>query len=389
MLIGIDARMYGGRQTGIGNYIHHLTRHLFQIDKKNDYVLFFLEGEFSRYKPPRPGIKKVKVSAHWYTLEEQLSLPRILNKFPFDLVHFPHFNAPVLYHHKYILTIHDITQKYFPGPSISSFFRKQIYELVFSHNIKKAKKIISVSHYTKKDILANFSVDPEKIQVIYEGFDPSFRKIYNQNKINRLKKKYGIKKPFILYAGVFRDHKNIIGLIQAFDLITRKYKQNLELVLIGSGDSFYVHKIQEAIKNLKLNNFIVQPGFLPQEQLILFYNAASLFILPSFREGFGFPPLEAMGCETPVVASCTTSLPEVLGKAACYFNPYNISEMAAIAVQVLKDKKLQKKLINLGRTQIQKFSWQKCAEDTLKLYEQVVLAEKNQNESSKSIFGKR
>jgi len=370
MTIGIDARMYGGKQTGIGNYIRHLTNHLFQIDQENEYLIFLLEPEFSQYKVPSQKVKKIKVDARWYTFKEQFFLPAKLKKYPLDLMHFPHFNAPFLYSRKYIVTVHDITQKYFPGPkALKSLVRREAYKLVFSHNIKKASRIISVSHYTKQDILENFKVNPQKIEVIYEGIDPYFKPLKMEGLPDSLKNKYKISKSFLLYVGVLRDHKNITGLIKAFNLVIRKNGLDFQLVIVGNEDPPYP-KMHQLIRRLKLNDRVVRPGFISKKDLLLLYNAATLLILPSFREGFGFPPLEAMMCGTPVAASNTTALPEILDDAALLFNPHKIKEMTATIVKILKEKKLQQQLIQRGFRRVEKFSWRRCAEKTLKLYQE-------------------
>ncbi len=371
MIIGIDARMYGAEQTGIGNYIRNLTNYLFTFDKKNQYFIFLLEPEFSSYIPPSPLVTKVKVKAAWYTFAEQFLLIRDLKQYPIDLMHFPHFNAPVFYRQKYILTIHDITQKYFPGLNFTATLRKQAYTLVFNHNINYAKRLISVSHYTKNDILKNFSVNPEKIKVIYEGINACFGEIDQEKATAALKNKYNLNKPFILYVGVLREHKNVVGLIYAFNLLLKRYHLDFKLVLVGNPDPRYP-KIQETIKELGLNKKIVQVGFVPEKELVLFYRLASILVLPSFREGFGFTPLEAMASSTPVASSKSTSLPEVLGNAACYFDPYNVSEMAAVILKILTNYELKKKLIIRGQKRVKLFSWGKCAKETLDLYNEVL-----------------
>ncbi len=375
MLIGIDARMYGGKQTGIGNYIRNLTNHLFTIDKKNDYLLFLLEPEFSKYKPPSPHIKKTRVDVSWYTFREQIKLPRVFSRFSLDLIHFPHFNAPLLYHRDYIITIHDITQKYFPGSGISAHLRREVYKLTLAHNLNRAGQIITVSDYTKQDLLRNFKVDEKKIKVVYEGIDPCFQPIARQDEINSLKNKYKIDKPFILYVGVLRDHKNIVGLIRAFDLVLKKYRQDVKLVIIGNQDPRYP-EINKTIEKLKLRDRILTPGFVSKKELVLFYHSASILVLPSFREGFGFPPLEAMACGTPVAASNTTSLPEVLGNAALLFNPYRVSDIALKITKILIDKMLQEDLIAKGLQRTKNFSWSECAQKTLNLYQRIFYAKR-------------
>jgi len=366
MKIGIDARMYGARQTGIGNYIRHLTENLFKIDRENQYFVFLLKPEFSRYRILSPQVKKIKVRARWYTLSEQLIFASVLNRYNLDLMHFPHFNAPFLYRGKYVLTVHDITQKYFPG---ASFWRKQAYQFIFSHNIKAARRVIAVSRFTKNDILNNFSCEAKKIKVIYEGVDSRFKPGNKDEALIRLRQKYPLNKPFILYAGVMREHKNVVGLVSAFNLFLKKYRLDYQLVLVGNFDPRYT-EIQTKIDRLKLNKKVVQPGFVSFDELLLFYQAAEVLVLPSFREGFGFTPLEAISCGTPVAASNTTSLPEILGKAACYFDPYDIKNMAETIYKILEDRNLQDVLVCRGQKMIKNFSWTKCASATLKLYQE-------------------
>ena len=369
MKIGIDARMYGRQQTGIGTYIKCLTDYLFKIDDKNEYVLFLLEPEFSRFKPPTPRVKKQKVTSHWYSWREQLKFPLELSKVKVDLMHFPHFNSPIFYPQKSIVTIHDITPRFFPGHKMGSLIRRTGFRIVFNSTVKKARLIITPSQATKGDLIKYFKVPAKKIRVIYEGTEPDFRVIKNHGKIEKLKEKYGLAKPFILYVGVWRNHKNIVGLIKAFDILLKKYKGDYQLVIAGKEDSYYP-EIKKIHQQLGLKDRIIYPGFVPDKELPLIYNAASLFALPSFYEGFGLVALEAMACGTPVVSSKTASLPEVLGSAAIFFDPKNPEEMAEVLARVLKDNNLQKDLIIKGLERAEKYSWSQMAKETLKIYEE-------------------
>lgn len=371
MVIGIDARMYGGEQTGIGNYIRNLINYLLRIDLNNEYILFLLDREYRRYKISSPRIRKVKVNARWYTFSEQIKLPSILKSQHLDLMHFPHFNAPLIYKEKYLLTIHDLTQNYFPGHGLSAYLRKKVYRYVFAHNLNQAKKIISVSQYTKKDILNNFVIDPQKIEVIYEGVDATFRPQKEEKNVFALDQKYSLQKPFILFVGVLRDHKNIVGLIKAFYLILDKYKWDGQLVITGKPNPRYP-ELSGTIKKLGLKKRIIFPGFVSKSELTTFYKAAEMLVLPSFREGFGFPPLEAMASGTPVAASAVTSIPEVVGDAALLFNPYNPADMARKIMQLLSDPNLRDELIKKGLQRVKRFTWQNCAQNTFNLYRKVL-----------------
>lgn len=373
MRIGIDARMYGPEATtGIGVYIKNLTDHLFLIDQKNEYVLFMLDPAYSQFQPPNPRIKKVKVDCPWYSWSEQQSLPGILLKHKLDLVHFPHFNVPIFYPKKFVVTIHDITPKFFPGPQVKkSLIRKLGYQIVFRTALKRAEKIITVSDHTKKNLDKFFNAPANKIQTIHIGFNSDLKPITEQNVIQDLKNKYQITKPFIFYVGVWRDHKNLPGLINAFNILKSEYRLDYQLVLAGKQDPKYP-EIKQTIANSPFESDIILPGYVSDSELPLFYNAAKLFVLPSFCEGFGLVALESMACHTPVIGSKTTSLPEILEDAALYFDPKNPKEIAGIINKVLTDDNLYQNLQKQGLEQIKKYSWQDCAKKTLMIYSRIL-----------------
>ena len=363
--------MHGYAQTGIGNYIRHLLEYIFKQDKKNNYVIFLMPEEYDNFILPNGRIKKVKVSAKWYSWKEQLLFPFQLYKEKLDLIHFTHFNSPILYFKKSIITIHDITPFFFPGHKMKSLIRKIGFRAVFFSSVKKASKVIAVSQNTKNDIIKYFGIKENKIKVIYEGADEQFQTIDDYNKIEKLKEKYNIIKPFIFYTGVWRNHKNLVGLIKAFDIIKNKHKLDYQLALGGKEDLYYP-EVRKTWGELGLENEIIRTGFIDQKELALFYNAAEIFVIPSFYEGFGLIGLEAMACGTPVVSSNTASLPEVLGNAAIYFDPKNPEEMAKKIKLVLTDKKLYNELVEKGFKQIKKYSWRKMGEETRGMYGKIL-----------------
>ena len=366
--IGIDARMYGYAQTGIGNYIRHLLKYIFELDKENNYVVFLLSEEYDNFKVPNKRIKKVKVSAKWYGYKEQFFFPIKLYKEKLDLMHFTHFNSPILYFKKSIVTIHDVTPYFFPGHKMKSLLRKIGFRAVFFSSVKKAKKIISVSKSTRDDIVNHFKINKDKIEVIYEGVDGPFGVCDEIPPAPFLKG--GVTKPFIFYTGVWRNHKNLVGLVKAFGVLKNKYKLNYQLVLGGKEDPYYP-EVRETWEKLGLEKEIIRAGFIDQKELPLLYNAAEIFVIPSFYEGFGLIGLEAMACGTPVVSSNKTSLPEVLGDAAIYFNPNDPEEMAEKMKLVLTDKKLYNELRENGFKQIKKYSWEKMGKETIEIYKKI------------------
>lgn len=369
--IGIDARMFGFAQTGIGNYIRHLIGSIFEYDKINEYVIFLLPEEFENFKLPSERIKKVKVASKWYGWSEQANFPLEIYREKLDLMHFTHFNSPILYFGKSIVTIHDITPFFFPGHKMKSLTRRLGFRAVFNSSVKKAAKVISVSQNTKKDIIKYFKVNPQKIEVTYEGVEQSFFAAKNRARIENLMNKYGLKRPFIFYTGVWRNHKNLVGLIKAFDIIKKKFGLEYDLVLGGNEDPYYP-EVRATWKKLGLENDIKRVGFIPQDELPVFYSAARLFVIPSFYEGFGLIGLESFASGTPVVSSNRTSLPEILGDAALYFDPHDHEEMAQTMKLVLEDEKLYNELILKGRKRVKLFSWEKMGKETLEIYKTIL-----------------
>ena len=372
MRIGIDARMYGAKTaTGIGAYIKNLTDRLFTTDQVNQYVLFMAEPEFSQFIPPSNRVTKVKLDIPWYSLSEQLKLPALLRQHHLDLVHFPQFNVPLLYRGKYVVTIHDITPKFFPGPKVKrSIIRKLGFNVVFKLGLRRAKKIITGSQYTKHDLIDYFHVPATNITVTPLGFNSQFTTPPSDNHYQYLKEKLNITKPFLLYVGVWRDHKNLPNLVAAFEVIRKQYNFDCQLVLAGQQDDRYP-EIKQAISKSSFKSDIITPGFVNQTDLQRLYQAAEVFVLPSFCEGFGLVALEAQSVGTPVVASSTTSLPEILGDSALYFDPNNISQIAEAIHTVATNQKLASTLVAKGFMQIKKYDWQATAKQTLAIYQSV------------------
>ena len=373
MRIGIDARMYGKAQSGIGNYIQQITKHIFQLDRENEYFLFMLEPAYSQFPLPNNRVHKIKTSAYWYSYAEQTKFLGLINKYRLDLMHFPHFNAPIFYNRKRVTTIHDITPKFFPGHKQKSWWRKKAYGLTIKTSLRKSAKIIADSNATKQDLIKYFKVPADKIAVVYLGIESDFKKIENYAKIKELKDKYQITKPFIFFLSVWRNHKNFEGLIKTFEILKKQGDFEYQLVLGGQEDPHYPN-IRQTVNRSEYKNDIITPGFITDQEVPLFYNAAKMFVIPSFYEGFGLIGLEAMACGLPVIASQTTSLPEILGDAALYFDPNNYEGMAEIISHVLTSAELQENLRQKGFLQIKKYSWSECAKKSLEIYKQILSA---------------
>ncbi|MFH1233869.1 MAG: glycosyltransferase family 1 protein [Patescibacteria group bacterium] len=397
MIIGIDARFYGPISKGLGRYTQEIVDNIIKIDKVNKYVIFLgpenyqtfnvIDSDYTNSAHPN-RVKKVMVNIRWYGFKEQLLFPFYIWREHLDLMHFPHFNVPLACPVKFIVTIHDLILIKYPtlrATTLNWLFYKiknLVYRLVILSAIKRAKKIIAVSEFTKKDIVHQFKISPEKIVVTYQGVAKSFFPLDKEGRgdFSLLDKKkflldYKITKPYLFYVGNAYPHKNLEGLIKVFQRVILKYS-NLRLVLVGKEDYFY-NRLKNYAKELNLwlenktNSKIAFLGFIPDDKLNILYNQALFYIFPSFYEGFGLPPLEAMANGCPVISSNRTSMPEILGQSACYFNPGDQENMFQQIERLINDNNLRQQLVNRGYEQVQKYSWQNCVKKTLEVYKNV------------------
>jgi glycosyltransferase involved in cell wall biosynthesis len=315
-----------------------------------------------------------------YSIKEQTVLLRYLNKEKFDLVHFTQFNHPLRYRGKFIVTVHDMTM--IGHLHRQSFSKKVAFGWVMRSAAKKSAKILTVSKYSKNEILDYYNISPSKIVVTYLGVDPQ----YNPNvrveteKISRFKKDYGINDNYILYTGMWKRHKNIMRMLQAFERYAAENggtECGLQLVLTGKVDANEPEVISE-IKRINQSHkyrdcdLFISTGFIKEEELPIAYAGAKAYIIPSLNEGFGLPPLEAMACGTPVIASRESCIPEVLGDAALYFDPYNVDAVKKAMAKIISDNDLRKDLIKKGQSQSAKYDWTKTAKETFEEYKKVL-----------------
>jgi len=372
--------MYSSGFTGIGRYTFELIRHLAKLDSEDEFVCFLNPAEFETFTPPASNFRAVRVDAPHYSLTEQTRFLQKLNSEKLDLAHFTHFNSPLFYRGKFVTTIHDLTLSFFPGKKMNDFFHRLAYNLVLSRGVARARKIIAVSKNTKKDLQNLLQTPAEKIKVVWNGvgreFTPSTPTELSRK---QLEKKFGISQNYLLYTGVWRDHKNILGLLSAVaksrekNLSSRKRGWSGELVITGKKNPVYAPEIFAKVKELDLRKTVVFTGLVSDEDLRKLYQNARVFVFPSFYEGFGLPPLEAMSCGIPVAASNSSSIPEVCGeKNAEFFNPKNMEEMTAKIQKVWEDESLRKRLIENGLKRVLDFSWRKMAEETLQVYREVL-----------------
>lgn len=391
MKIGIDARFYGPIGKGLGRYTQEVVDNIVKISGADDsanfeYVIFLGSENYDEFICDLNNVKKVRLDIGWYGLKEQILFPYYIWKEHLDLIHFPHFNVPIFTPVKFIVTVHDLILTHFPTVRATTLsplkykLKSIAYHLVILNAVFRARKIITVSNFTKDDLIKQFKIKEDKIVVTYEGVanlskgrDSLFvAKLDNQETLEQ----YHIPQNYLLYVGNAYPHKNLNFLLNIFSLL-RKERADLSLVLVGKSDYFYSELKNEARRlNLwqpnNLNNPVIFPGYVPDAQLEILFNEARLYIFPSLYEGFGLPPLEAMARSCPVLCSNRSSLPEVLGDAALYFNPEDENDVLEKIDLILNNENVRKELIAKGINQAKKYIWWECANETLTVYKKVL-----------------
>lgn len=367
--IGIDARFVGPEGTGLGKYTEELILNLAKIDKKNQYFIFLRKENWQFLKIPSKNFHKISADVPWYTLQEQVKLPLIFAKSNLDLLHVPHFNAPILYRGRLVITVHDLIHHQFEQESATTrnifiFKLKRIgYKLIIGNAIKKAVKIITPSKFVKSQVVKIFKVDPAKIVVTYEAAEEE----YFRTSLRHTELVSG-SEPTLVYVGNAYPHKNLNGLLDACKILSADYGlQTTNLILVCPRDVF-ADRLQKEIKNKKLEANVQLLGYQSADKLSELFQKASAYIFPSLSEGFGIPGLNAMASNMPVICSNIPILKEVYGDAALYFDPKDSQDIAEKIKKVLENEKTRSDLVANGRQQVKKYSWQKMAKETLKVY---------------------
>lgn len=359
MLIGIDAsRANKPKKTGVEWYSYHLIQELKKIDKDNRYFLYTdrpLTGDLAQCPPNfEERILSWPLPRFW-TLG-RLSWEMKFGKEVPDILFVPAHTIPLLQPRRTVVTVHDIGFEHFP--ELYQWADKLYHRFTIRFIKRFADKIITVSNFSKKDLVDFYRISPEKIEVVYNGYDNDHYKLIE----NQIRK---IVEPYLLFIGRLEEKKNIPALVRAFGEFKLRHSQDKhKLVLIGK-PGFGFERAEKLMARYHIQDQIVLPGWVGDEELPLWLAGAELFVFPSLFEGFGIPVLEAFACGCPVICSKTTSLPEVAGEAALMFDPANTHEIVTRLEQVLFNPEVRDSLREKGFRQAQHFSWHKCARETL------------------------
>jgi glycosyltransferase involved in cell wall biosynthesis len=390
MRIGIDARFYGALGKGLGRYTEKLIQYLEDADTENEYIIFLRRENFAAYVPKNKRFHKRLAHYAWYSLWEQLFFPLVLYREKLDLVHFPHFNVPLLYAKKFVVTIHDLILLHYPtqeGTTHSRFLywmKFACYRLVIASAIGRAEKVITVSHYTEGDLLTFYPESQGKVVVTFEATDPYcawLPPLREEALLCRIglfsdglaqEKKISsraILQPYFLYVGNAYPHKNL-GML----LLVAKRFPTFFFVLVGKEDYFYARLKRSATEQGMSN--VIFSGFVTDQELGVLYRHAVAYLFPSLYEGFGLPPLEAMQHGLPVIASNQASLPEILGTAALYFHPKNLEDLTQKIQSVIAPGNIRADLRERGYQEVKRFDWGRMAVATRNIYQEILRNQK-------------
>lgn len=379
MRIGIDVRaLASGKQSGVEEYVRGLLTELFRLGKEHEFILFFnawgkAVPDFSFVEGfPHVTIKRFRIPnkllnvALWYLRYPKLD--QLIGGV--DVFFMPNMNfAAVSKQVKLIVTVHDLSFEWFPE-TFSWKQRLWHYMVNLRGLLRRADGVVAVSRSTADDILERYRIASNKVHIVLSGVNPTFHPLdRNDVRLVAVQKKYTLPYRFILSLGTLEPRKNLISLVRAYETFHQTAIGEMvkyELVMAGT-PGWKCEELLEAVRHSPVRHHIHLLGFVDEQDKSALYTLASVFVYPSLYEGFGFPPLEAITCGVPVIASHSSSLPEVIGKAGMLIDPYRPDEILQALRQVLIDKELQALLRERAHAQKQLFSWTKSAEQFLAL----------------------
>ena len=372
MLIGIDAsRSTAGRRTGTENYSLYLIRELLASTTGHRFRLYFNQA-------PPPGLFPDKTEHRVFPftrLWTHLRLSWEMFRHAPDLLFVPSHVLPLVHPRCSVVTVHDLGYLYYPEAHTLSQNAYLRWSTRF--NARSAAAILADSEATRQDLVRHCQISEEKISVVYPGRDETLTQISDPATVAGVRARYGLNESYLLYVGTLHPRKNLVRLVQAFNMIVQSPVSgfqspisNLQLVLAGQKGWLY-DELLSKVRRLGLADRVLLTGYVPRDDLAALLSGARAFVYPSLYEGFGLPVLEAMACGTPVICSNVSSLPEVAGDAALLVDPLDIEVLAQALHDVITDDGLGRELVARGYRQIERFSWRRCAQETLQVFDKV------------------
>lgn len=371
MKILIDARLYGLENAGLGRYVMNLVKEICLLDSKNEYVFLLRKKYFETLDVPE-NCKKILADFRHYSFSEQINLTNLFKNIKPDLVHFPHFNVPIFFKGKYVVTIHDLLMHKQVGlkattlPPFFYFIKRLGYKFVFRNAVLNARQIIVPTNVVKKEIEDYYQVQSDKIKVVYEGFDEdSFNKVVRSQDIS----KYDLQGQYFVYTGNAYPHKNLDRLVEAIASLNKGRDEFVNLAVVTSRNIF-TKRLENTVKTFKAEKYVKILGFVPDSDMAAIYQKSVGLVTPSLSEGFGLPGIEAMSSGTLVLASNIPVYKEVYKDNAIFFNQLDFTSIESSLKQALSIKGSDRiKMINKAKAFAKNYSWSKMAKQTIDIYE--------------------
>lgn len=371
MRIGFNAQILTDGRTGVTRYAYNVIRLLPKIGQNHEFVIF---GNSSNLKYDEPNVIIDKTqnginSSSKRIIWEQTMLPKLAKKWNLDLMFYPDHTSS-LWSKKIAqaIVLHDLAP--FAMPQTFSKVRRLYKQFAIARSVQMAKFILADSYATKAEAARYFPSIEQKINVVHLGLEHSIDRVTDQEVLSDIRKRYALRGPFLLFVGTLEARKNVLRLIKAFAQGRRKYGWTHTLALAGTPGYGY-QEIERMIVEQQVQDYITITGYFKDSELSGFYSLADIFIYPSLYEGFGFPPLEAMRCGCPVIVSNSTSLPEVVGEAGLYIDPYDEASIIAQINCLIQDDILKKNFIQKGRERSLQFTWEKTVQNILDVISKV------------------
>ena len=367
MRIGIDARIVHYARGGISNYVSRLLALLPALDAGADF--YALHSRKDR-APPARGSNFYPVAC-WTPAHHRLerwTLGAEAVRLRLDLLHSPDFIPPAFGYRRSVITVHDLNFVHYP--QFLTVESRRYYNQQIEWAVRRADHILADSYATKSDLVSLLGVPPEKTTAIHLAADPSFRPLLKAE-VAEVTAQYDLEPGYLLCVGTLEPRKNIPGLLRAYRSLLDSQVTDAPLVLVG-GTGWLYDEIFEQVERLHLTEQVRFLHAVPDGDLVRLYNGAGVLAMPSFYEGFGLPPLEAMACGTPVVVADRASLPEVVGEAGLLVHPDDPDDIAQALARVLTEEPLRERMRELGLAQAARFSWEKTARETLGVYRRVL-----------------
>jgi glycosyltransferase involved in cell wall biosynthesis len=369
--IAIDAHSVGAKLGGNESYATNLIEALAQIDLSNEYLLYVTTTEaYDRFNARWPNFAVRMTLPHTPLIRIPLTLSAELRKNPVDVLHVQ-FTAPPFCPCPVVVSVHDLSFEHLPR-TFNRRSRTQL-RLTVRQSVRRAARVLSLSEYTRRDLIETYGICSDSVTTIPLAAPSHFGPVDDYGELQRVRRTYGIEGDYLLSVGSIQPRKNLTRLIKAYSLLRSKYKNDKfpKLVLVGKCAWLYDETLR-TLQETGLKDSVVLTGYVPEPDLPALYSGSLCFVYPSYFEGFGLPPLEAMKCGAPVVVGNRTSLPEVVGDAGLKVDPFDVGAIADAIERLLNDSSLREELRVKGSTRARMFDWRETARQTLKVYEQVV-----------------